>query len=149
MTPLRIQRSRTRGSKLPPNTICVTRPGLWSNPFVVGQPSGVFSANMGRRGQAEVLIQNLTIEQSLEFYTDMLRGFICPEMHPHGHNWMERFHKKCGGHPSDAARHQLRGHNLACFCHLCPAHALGKPFDLVCVDCAPCHADRLGMIANS
>lgn len=35
--PERIQRSRKRGSKLPPNTVCVTRPGRWGNPFKVGE----------------------------------------------------------------------------------------------------------------
>ena len=43
----------------------------------------------------------------------------------------------------------LRGLNLACFCRLCPAHAAtGKPFDVACPDCAPCHVDSLGMKAN-
>lgn len=31
--PLRLQRKRTKGFKLPPGTICVTRPGPWGNPF--------------------------------------------------------------------------------------------------------------------
>lgn len=31
--PTRIQRKRTKGWKLPPNTVCVTRPGKWGNPF--------------------------------------------------------------------------------------------------------------------
>lgn len=37
MTPQRIQRSRKKGSKLPENTVCVTRPSRWGNPFVVGK----------------------------------------------------------------------------------------------------------------
>lgn len=32
----RIQRSRKKGSKLPPGTVCVTRPGPWGNPFCEG-----------------------------------------------------------------------------------------------------------------
>ena len=31
--PLRIQRKRTKGFKLPPGAVCVTRPGRWGNPF--------------------------------------------------------------------------------------------------------------------
>ncbi len=31
--PLRIQRKRTKGWRMPPNTVCVTRPGFWGNPF--------------------------------------------------------------------------------------------------------------------
>lgn len=34
--PTRIQRSRAKGSKLPANTICCTRPGKWGNQFPVG-----------------------------------------------------------------------------------------------------------------
>lgn len=35
-TPKRIQRKRTKGWRMPPNTVSVTRPGRWGNPFVVG-----------------------------------------------------------------------------------------------------------------
>ena len=31
--PLRIQRKRTKGFRLPSGAICVTRPGKWGNPF--------------------------------------------------------------------------------------------------------------------
>jgi Domain of unknown function (DUF4326) len=31
--PERIQRKRTRGSKMPPNTVYVGRPSVWGNPF--------------------------------------------------------------------------------------------------------------------
>ena len=31
--PERIQRKRTKGWKMPPNTVSVTRPGKWGNPF--------------------------------------------------------------------------------------------------------------------
>lgn len=33
MTPKRIQRKRTKGFHLPPNTLCVCRPRPWGNPF--------------------------------------------------------------------------------------------------------------------
>jgi hypothetical protein len=31
--PVRVQRKRVRGFRLPPNTVCVTRPGYFGNPF--------------------------------------------------------------------------------------------------------------------
>lgn len=31
----RIQRTRAKGARLPENTVCVTRPGKWGNPFPV------------------------------------------------------------------------------------------------------------------
>jgi len=36
----RVQRSRAKGSRLPPNTKCVTRPGKWSNPFTPEEDPG-------------------------------------------------------------------------------------------------------------
>lgn len=35
--PHRIQRQRRKGWRLPANAVCVTRPGRWSNPFVIGK----------------------------------------------------------------------------------------------------------------
>jgi hypothetical protein len=52
-------------------------------------------------------------------------------------------------HMRGYAREMLRGKNLACWCKLCPAHADGKPFDVHCDACAPCHTDPLGKIANA
>ena len=34
--PIRIQRKRTKGFKLPPNTVCVPRGTKWGNPFKIG-----------------------------------------------------------------------------------------------------------------
>ena len=45
MAPKRVQRRRTKGWKMPPNTVCVTRPGMWGNHAAVrahtpvGQPA--------------------------------------------------------------------------------------------------------------
>ena len=33
MMPVRIQRKRTKGWKMPPDTVCVARPSKWGNPF--------------------------------------------------------------------------------------------------------------------
>ena len=34
--PVRIQRKRTKGWKMPPNTVYVGRPTEWGNPFKIG-----------------------------------------------------------------------------------------------------------------
>ena len=42
--PKRVQRKRTKGWKMPPNTVCVTRPTIFGNPFpvdVYGQDGAV------------------------------------------------------------------------------------------------------------
>lgn len=44
MTPQRIQRRRTRGWKMPPNTICVTRGTKWDNPFKGSNAVDLFRA---------------------------------------------------------------------------------------------------------
>lgn len=38
--PIRIQRRRAKGWRMPPNTIYVGRPTKWGNPFVVGNGYG-------------------------------------------------------------------------------------------------------------
>jgi hypothetical protein len=37
--PIRIQRKRSKGWRLPPNTVYVGRPTPWGNPFKVGNPN--------------------------------------------------------------------------------------------------------------
>lgn len=49
MKPKRIQRKRTRGWKMPPNTIYVGRPTKFGNPWVIGQHVGPASTPMTRQ----------------------------------------------------------------------------------------------------
>ena len=49
MTPIRIQRKRTKGWRMPPNTVYVGRPMIWGNPF------GVFE---GDRAEPVALLRN-------------------------------------------------------------------------------------------
>jgi hypothetical protein len=42
----------------------------------------------------------------------------------------------------------LRGHDLACWCKTCELHADGRPAEVACPDCPPCHADILLTLAN-
>ena len=41
---IRVQLSRQKGWKMPPNTVKVSRPGKWGNPFLVGKEYTVFEA---------------------------------------------------------------------------------------------------------
>lgn len=134
MNPQRIQLSRKKGWRLPPDTVKIDRTTVWGNPFIPGEMSGIFAEGQGMHGLAEVMIPELTLEQSLEFYRDLVQGFQRPEMVPHAGKWMARFKKRWGQHPAEVARssHGLRGKRLACWC---------KPD-------APCHADVLLEIAN-
>ena len=40
--PIRVQRKRTKGFKLPANTVCVDRTSKWGNPFRVVKEGGEF-----------------------------------------------------------------------------------------------------------
>lgn len=121
MTPIRIQRKRVKGFKLPPNTICVTRGTEFGNPFKIG---GWYKIGSGKRAgefmwiqcydkfdaEREGYIEADTVEKALEMYRTML------ERYPFSDDKIEK----------------LRGKNLACFCK----------------EGSPCHADILLEIAN-
>lgn len=136
-TPRRVRLSRAKGWRIPANTVKVDRSTKWGNPFIVGAASGIFDGQGGRplgmRDQVEILVPSLSLEQAIDFYRDMVQGFITPEMYPHGHDWTRRFHERMRGHPAEMVRCYLRGKNLACWC------ALDQP----------CHADVLLEIASS
>jgi len=79
--PERIQLKRVKGWRMPPNTVKVTRPGRYGNPFVVG-----------RDGTAEECIAKFKAEMpdfAKEAYRNELRGknlaCFCPLDRPcHG-----------------------------------------------------------------
>jgi hypothetical protein len=107
--PERIQRKRTRGWRMPENTVSVTRPGKFGNPFRIG---GWFK--LGARGAPMVWVEAYdgyqdqsftkvkTREQAVEFYREYRRRFPL----------------------TLAETAKLKGKNLACFCPLDqPCHA--------------------------
>lgn len=141
--PIRIQRRRTKGSKMPTGAVYVGRGTPLGNPFVVGSPCGIFDGLEGRplglRDQVEILIPELDLPTVLKFYREMVEGFICPEMYPFGHNWQAEFRKRTQWNARDYIRSNLRGRDLACWCPLVDKD--GQP--------VPCHADVLLELANS
>ena len=84
--PLRVQRRRTKGAKLPPRTCCVTRPGKWGNPYESAEKFRVMlEAILGISGQSQfhetdlsALVHMATIARDI----NQLRGFnlacFCP-----------------------------------------------------------------------
>ena len=87
--PKRIQRKRTKGWKMPPNTVYVGRPSKWGNPLYVNEAVG------------------RTREKVLAFYREYIQNALkryCPNAAPQyrGLNIEE-----------------LRGKDLACWCPLC------------------------------
>lgn len=128
--PQRIQRKRTKGWKMPEGAVYVGRGSIWGNPFVVGEPSGIFDGKYGRplglRDQVEILIPSLSLDQAIEFYRNAVTGYLKPEMYPAGHHFSDKLRPH-------ASIDMLRGKNLMCWC----------PLD------KPCHADVLLELANA
>ena len=134
MTPRRIQLRRTKGWRMPPNTVRVSRPSKWGNPYRVGQ-----------RGQ--FAWEPMTDAELLAFdFSDreMMVGGQRMRLSPMPPNRIIPFdkpltiedvlllyHKHIRDKEIDLA--PLRGKDLACWC----------PLD------AACHADILLGLANS
>lgn len=153
--PLRIQRKRASGWRLPESTVTVTRPGPWGNPFNFKSADNCWNAlALGCRGDAKG-----RQEASVKAY----KQWVC---NPDGRVALMEFQvvlegrgKKIPVGPkayagvapklSDIQTH-LRGKNLSCWCALCAKHDElgGKPLDEDCPNCTPCHVDPLGRLAN-
>ena len=104
--PKRIQRKRTKGWRMPPNTVSVTRPGPFGNPYT---------------GDGAVRAFRTMIEQMQSAMK--LKGGLLPVCGPD-----HQLIPGCGG--QDFAYNlvkrlpELRGKNLACWCSLdCECHA--------------------------
>ncbi len=96
--PVRIQRKRTKGWRMPENTVYVGRPSDWGNPFMVGEHRLVIHASR-RTSLARVQ----SPEQAVALFREHCRwpAVSGPRM-----------------------RRELRGKNLACWCPLDqPCHA--------------------------
>lgn len=117
--PIRVQLSRRKGWRMPPNTVKVDRTTKWGNPFVTVRSGSVSGRSpMTRRMAAQSF-------RSLLGKTD--GWWPVPLPWPAG--------KIPAGHPTtiDDVRRELAGKNLACWCPLRE----------------PCHADVLLEIANA
>lgn len=108
MKPQRIQLSRKKGWRMPPNTVKVDRTTKWGNPYPVEQ---------------------FGLDLSLLLYRRTLQGYWTPDGVPkalllqayQAHN---AFRTRLYAHAQDVARTELRGKYLACWCPLDrPCHA--------------------------
>lgn len=119
--PIRIQRRRVRGWKMPENTISVTRPGRFGNPFQVG-----FWAKIGL-GVGRDMMEYLMCKES-KYANHPEYDFIAtPE------KAVAMYREYLKRYPLNERQvNELKGKNLACWCKI------GEP----------CHADVLLEIAN-
>lgn len=99
MTPQRVQLSRKKGWRMPPNTISVARPGRWGNPYSV-LPDVAPGTLVGR------YVAMPTVEEAVAAYR----------------RWLSE--DPTGRQRAQEAQTMLRGHHLACWCRLdWPCHA--------------------------
>lgn len=105
--PVRIQRKRTKGWKMPPNTVCVSRPSKWGNPWTVTDAEDAGYSGEGLRAWCVDLFREwITFDRSS--LTRMLNG-------SEGDKRAARLVESLP---------ELRGKNLACWCPLDqPCHA--------------------------
>lgn len=109
MKPKRIQRKRTRGWKMPANTIYVGRPTKWGNPFTleIGRDKAIrlYKLWMTRKltpASMKGIIETLLQKQGLAIFKLQIAGAV-----------LAKYHIK-----------ELRDKNLACWCKLGdPCHA--------------------------
>ena len=101
-TPIRIQRKRTKGWRMPPNTVYVGRGSPFGNPFNAAQIAVCY----GHKGYPMPLIPLRvapSLDRCLDMYQGYLRGLLLADP-----KYLDR----------------LRGKNLACWCPLDrPCHA--------------------------
>ena len=97
--PIRIQRMRTPGWRMPPNTIYVGRPTIFGNDYRIGHDrDGWWCWVEGGGG-----MQRLATEADARFYA------------------CTRFRLGLTRTLVETAKQRVRGHNLACWCCRAPA----------------------------
>jgi hypothetical protein len=130
---MRIQRKRSKGWRMPEGTVYVGRPGLFGNPWLIGDPHGLFDADVSYLNLPIPVTPHLAAEQ----YSAWLEGYaINKDMMPSSLTregrraiWDELVRKRAKIFANLA---RIKGKDLACWC----------PLD------QPCHADVLLKIAN-
>jgi hypothetical protein len=107
--PHRVQLSRKKGWRMPPNTVSVARPGPFGNPWTINECAANFD-----------LSQACARERVVEWFRDWItRNSDDEALEVLGMYGMGAEHDRIHAHLTD-----LRGKNLACWCPLDqPCHA--------------------------
>lgn len=137
--PKRVQRKRTKGWKMPPNTVNVTRPGKYGNPFDF-RPSDCCWLALSYGCRADRLGRQEASVRAFREWVDAPKGKTVVRYERGVRVGNDKVDIQIGprfivGPPPTikTIRAELAGKNLACFC----------PLD------QPCHADVLLEIANA
>lgn len=130
MTPTRIQRQRSKGWRMPENTVYVGRGSKWGNPYAVGKAAPEQVVAVVRKGRLHLLPGEPT---RVRDRADAVGRFSWLVFEP----MLNR-----PDHPAYPTRAEIKaelaGKNLACWCPLTDAQG----------NHVPCHADVLLELAN-
>lgn len=127
-TPQRIQRKRTRGWRMPANTVYVGRPTRWGNPWTLDAYwDAGYSGSARRAAEVAVDLFRAWMTQTRSLWGGSVPG---PEIHA---PW-----DKPGVTRTPPDLSALRGKDLACWCALVDEEG----------NRLPCHADVLLELAN-
>jgi hypothetical protein len=103
--PRRIQLRRTKGWRIPANTVVVSRPSKWGNPYRLSKEAEKHYADNPYEAMADAIYVPVTPEAVVNYYRRFLKT-------------------KTGRLICRDARKELRGKNLACWCRPgAPCHA--------------------------
>lgn len=116
---IRVQRKRTKGFKLPPNTICVNRGTKWGNPFRLTPDGWIECYSMNRNILNPWILWSASGGFDTHDVVDLYEKWLSGEL-------------RVGYLQKVPDVKELKGKNLACFC----------PLD------KPCHAETLLKLAN-
>lgn len=124
--PVRIERKRRRGWRMPDDAVYVGRPSTWGNPFRITRSSDFHGLHgswfvidpQGTKHHPDEDSQRSARQKAVDLFAA----------------WVTHHDDQVGGAPTtDRIRNELAGHDLVCWC---PSQQ-------------PCHADVLIEIANS
>ena len=119
LAPKRVKLERVAGWRMPPDTVKVSRPGKWGNPFVVWYGADSFGVDRWHVSDGSCHWQadskDAATALAVEKYEHWLRSWLANQIVAPHH-----------------VLHELRGKHLACWCDLDK----------------PCHADVLLRYAN-
>lgn len=108
--PKRIQRKRVKGWKLPENTVCVTRPGKYGNPFAVGGWYKKGDHAPGNKAFRFTFTERL-INQPEDIQDAINTGYTQIKTSAEAVEWFRWYVEVTG-----KTFVSLRGWNLACWC---------------------------------
>lgn len=120
--PVRVQRKRTKGWKMPTNTVYVGRGTKWGNPYKV-----VENMVYEKDGAWELKVNCANEEEAKKTCLELYTNYLLP--YKHGDDLDLFFFSNS---MYELIKLELKGKNLACFCPLSE----------------PCHADILLRLAN-